>query len=222
MTMLLKIHVEGDTEKRFVDRVLRSYLTSLGFIVKVQTNQTDATHFGGLSTYAQFRKNTIRLRGHESCLITTMIDLYQLPSDFPGKDDAGSRKNPEEKVLFLEQKLKEDLHELSPNFIPYIQLHEFEALLFSSVDKINNTLQNATPSTLRKLEAVLYTFGEPEKIDTHKGPSVHLKEIYENQYQKIYHGIPIAEKIGLEAIRQSCPHFDNWLKNLEEYARSHS
>jgi hypothetical protein len=219
--MLLKIHVEGDTEKRFVDRVLRSYLTSLGFIVKVQTNQTDATHSGGLSTYAQFRKNTLRLRDRESCLITTMIDLYQLPSDFPGKGEAESRKNAEEKVLFLEQKLKEDLHELSPDFIPYIQLHEFEALLFSSVDTINRNLQNATPSTLRKLKKVLDKFGEPEKIDTNKGPSVHLKEIYENQYQKIYHGIPITEQIGLEAIREACPHFDNWLKKLEEYACSH-
>ncbi|MDO9522325.1 MAG: DUF4276 family protein [Methanocorpusculum sp.] len=219
--MLLKIHVEGDTEKRFVDRVLISYLTSLGFIVKVQTNQTDATHFGGLSTYAQFRKNTIRLRGHAPCLITTMIDLYQLPSDFPGKDEAESRKNAEEKVLFLEQKLKEDLDELSPDFIPYIQLHEFEALLFSSVDTINRNLQNATPSTLSKLKTVLHKFGEPEKIDTNKGPSVHLKEIYGTQYQKIYHGIPIAENIGLEVIREKCPHFDSWLKKLEEYACSH-
>lgn len=219
--MLLKIHAEGDTEKRFVDRVLRSYLISLGFIVKVQTNQTNATHFGGLSTYAQFRKNTLRLRGHEPCLISTMIDLYQFPSDFPGKDEAESRKNSEEKVLFLEQKLKEDLQELSPNFIPYIQLHEFEALLFSSVDAINRNLQNATPSTLSKLEAVLHTFGEPEKIDTQKGPSVYLKEIYDDRYQKIYHGIPIAEQIGLEAIREACPHFDNWLKKLEEYACSH-
>ncbi|WP_319378402.1 DUF4276 family protein [uncultured Methanocorpusculum sp.] len=96
----------------------------------------------------------------------------------------------------------------------------FEALLFSSIDTINNTLQNATPSTLSKLKTVLHTFGEPENIDTHKGPSVHLKEIYENQYQKIYHGIPIAENIGLKVIREKCPHFDSWLKKLEEYARS--
>lgn len=219
--MLLKIHAEGDTEKRFVNSVLKPYLTSLGFIVRVQTNQTDAAHFGGLSTYAQFRKNTLRLRGHEPCLITTMIDLYQLPSDFPGKDEAESRNYPDEKVVFLERKLEEDLHELSPDFISYIQLHEFEALLFSSIDTINTTLQNATPSTLRKLEAVLHKFGEPEKIDTNKGPSVHLKEIYENQYQKIYHGIPIAEQIGLEAIREACSHFDNWLKKLEAYACSH-
>ncbi len=219
--MLLKIHVEGDTEKRFVNRVLKPHLTSLGFIVKVQTNQTDATHSGGLSNYAQFRKNTLRLRGRESCLITTMIDLYQLPSDFPGKYDTESRKNAEEKVLFLEQKLKEDLHELSPDFIPYIQLHEFEALLFSNVDIINRNLQNATPSTLSKLKTVLHKFDKPERINTNKGPSVHLKEIYENQYQKIYHGIPIAEQIELEEIREACPHFNNWLKKLEEYANTH-
>jgi hypothetical protein len=219
--MLLKIHAEGDTEKRFVDRVLKPYLTSLDFIVKVQTNQTDAAHFGGLSTYKQFRKNTLRLRGHEPCLITTMIDLYHLPSDFPGKSDAESRKNTEELVVFLEQKLEEDLHELSPDFIPYIQLHEFEALLFSSIDTINRNLQNATPSTLSKLKAVLHESGGPERIDTNKGPSVHLKEIYENQYQKIYHGIPIAEHIGLDAIREACPHFNNWLNQLEDYARSH-
>ena len=219
--MLLKIHAEGDTEKRFVDKVLRPHLTSLGFIVKVQTNQTDATHFGGLSTYTQFRKNTIRLSRHEPCLITTMIDLYQLPSDFPGKDEAGSWKNPEEKVLFLEQKLEEDLHELSPDFIPYIQLHEFEALLFSSVDTINNILQNATPATLSKLKTILHRFGGPEKIDTNKGPSVHLKEIYDDRYQKIIHGISITEQIGLESIREACPHFNSWMNKLEEYARSH-
>ena len=150
-----------------------------------------------------------------------MIDLYQLPSDFPGKYDTESRKNAEEKVLFLEQKLKEDLHELSPDFIPYIQLHEFEALLFSNVDIINRNLQNATPSTLSKLKTVLHKFDKPERINTNKGPSVHLKEIYENQYQKIYHGIPIAEQIELEEIREACPHFNNWLKKLEEYANTH-
>ncbi|HJJ42915.1 MAG TPA: DUF4276 family protein [Methanocorpusculum sp.] len=219
--MLLKIHVEGDTEKRFVDRILKPHLTSLGFTVKVHINQTDATHFGGLSTYKQFRKNTLRLRDHESCLITTMIDLYQLPSGFPGKQDAESLTNAEEKVKFLEQKLQEDIAGPSPDFIPYIQLHEFEALLFSSTDTINRNLQNATPLKLSKLEAVLHKFGGPEKIDTNKGPSVHLKEIYDDQYQKIYHGISIAEQIGLDAMRRGCPHFNNWLDKLEKYARSH-
>lgn len=35
------------------------------------------------------------------------------------------------------------------------------------------------------------------------------------KYQKILHGSDIAHKIGLDAMRKACPHFDEWLRKVE-------
>jgi hypothetical protein len=65
---------------------------------------------------------------------TTMIDLYALPDDFPGFENCATRGNATDRVECLEERLAQDIAHL--RFIPYIQLHEFEALLFSDVSQI--------------------------------------------------------------------------------------
>ena len=61
---------------------------------------------------------------------TTMIDLYALPTRFPRRDEAdGLRNDPFQRVEFLEQAFADDIND--QRFIPYIQLHEYEAILFS-------------------------------------------------------------------------------------------
>jgi hypothetical protein len=71
-------------------------------------------------------------------IVTTMFDLYALPHSFPGYEASQSISNHLDRVEFLEAKMKEDLeaHQSQPfnNYIPYIQLHEFETLAFSSAN----------------------------------------------------------------------------------------
>jgi len=62
-----------------------------------------------------------------------MIDLYKLPMDFPGK--AANTRVPENPTPYVEALEKEFAKAINDRrFIPYIQLHEYEALLFVDLD----------------------------------------------------------------------------------------
>src|SRR4051794_37800122 len=69
---------------------------------------------------------------------TTMVDFYRLPRDFPGYQKCFERPTARERIECLEWRLALDVSEqfdhgaAALRFVPYIQLHEFEALLFSN------------------------------------------------------------------------------------------
>lgn len=212
----LNIHTEGHCESEFAKKHLKPHLLKCGYDqVSIILNKTSPRHSGGISKYPQFRKNTIRLSSHGHFIVTTMIDYYRLPLNFPGMDTLPTTSNPRDKISYLEDKLSEDLQELSPNFIPYIQLHEFEALLFTDIETIDDILKINRESRLPDLTKILHQYGEAEYIDTDKGPSKYLAELYPN-FGKKTEGLIIAEKIGLDSMREQCSHFDKWLKKLEE------
>ncbi len=100
--------------------------------------------------------------------------------------------------------------------MPYIQLHEFEALIFSSKESISS---NFDPNEFdnRKLNKVIREFRNPEKINNNPNtaPSKRLKNIIP-QYNKVLHGIQLIEEIGLDHIRGKCPRFDNWITKIED------
>src|SRR6266446_415598 len=54
--------------------------------------------------------------------------VYKLPTDFPGFAQVKNFADPYQKVTHLEERLAADIAD--SRFIPYIQLHEFEGLLF--------------------------------------------------------------------------------------------
>jgi hypothetical protein len=62
-----------------------------------------------------------------------MIDLYALPKTFPNYENYIDEKDKYKKVDALEEAFKNDINQ--NNFMPYIQLHEFETLLFSDLNK---------------------------------------------------------------------------------------
>ncbi|MCZ0862332.1 DUF4276 family protein [Methanocorpusculum vombati] len=219
--MLLKLHVEGQTEQNFVTHILKPHLEGIGYTVSAVVNPTAPGSRGGLSHYQQFKKNAKNIKhGAPDCLLTTMIDLYGLPNDFPGMDASRTIPDPWEKVASLEEALATDL--AIDNFIPYIQLHEFEALLFSNIEMIDHVLSRADVSSpLPQLKYILDYYDSPENIDHNKGPSRHLQDICgKQQYAKVVWGKEIANMIGLPAMREKCPHFDQWLKSLEEAVHS--
>ena len=65
-----------------------------------------------------------------------MFDLYALPVDFPGFEDAARTNQPYQRVQTLEDALGMDIAD--PRFVPYIQLHEFEALLLSDPSMLDS------------------------------------------------------------------------------------
>lgn len=59
-----------------------------------------------------------------------MIDLYAIHKDFPGLAEAEKlRHMPDRRVEALEQAFAKDI--CDGRFVPYIQLHKYEAYLFS-------------------------------------------------------------------------------------------
>jgi len=103
-----------------------------------------------------------------------------------------------------------------PRFIPYIQLHEFEALLFAEPSQFAVAYPNKEKE-IQKLVAVRAKFISPEDINEgeNTAPSKQILAIFPD-YKKVSTGSRIALKIGFAKIRTENPHFNEWLNKLEQ------
>ena len=225
-TKILHILCEGQTEQGFVDEVLRPYLLDRGYSsvksVLVTTNKKENAQ-GGMSSYthAKLDLNLMRLSNpdssFESHIFTTMFDFYALPNDFPGYDEAKTIVDPYSCVNVLEQSLSNAVSDI--RFIPYIQLHEFEALLFCGIEHIAKIYPKCK-SRCEQLSKDLQKVGNPELIDN--GPTTApskriIKAIEGNgkyKYNKPTTGKIVTKEVGIEELRAKCPHFNEWIEKL--------
>lgn len=146
---------------------------------------------------------------------TTMFDLYALPEDFPGFAEAKKINDPYGRVNTLENAFAVDM--AHQRFIPYIQLHEFEALILSDPSEFSSRFIEHTRG-IRNLIDMCATFSSPELIDDdiNNAPSKRIiREIPDYKGTKSSAGPTIAQRIGLQTIRQKCSHFNEWLTKLE-------
>ena len=216
----VNILVEGFTEETFVRDLLRLHLAAHGVYAtarSVETASRRGIHFrGGMSRYAKARRDIARwLAEDRSAYLTTMFDLYRLPVDFPGYSDASNIVNPYRKARHIEAALADDVAEA--RFIPHVQLHEFEGLLFSDVQAIDSVLSTlGAQSRLKDLAQIRASVGSPEEINdgADTAPSKRLITLYP-PYDKVVFGSLIAERIGLAKMRAECSHFDAWMAALE-------
>ena len=76
------------------------------------------------------RDLTIQMRAKpgNDVRFTTLFDVYGLPPDFPGLAEAAKERTPHARVQRLEEAMRAALDDW--RFIPYLQLHEFEAYVF--------------------------------------------------------------------------------------------
>jgi hypothetical protein len=212
---------EGQTEETFAGYVLRPHLEAFGFTVEPRLVDTSQRGRGGaLSKERALRalRNTLRESGRT--YVTTFFDLYALKPGFPGVEAARRRNDPLERCRIIEDALAESAIEASGcranRFVPHIQPHEFEALLFSEVSAFGN-VQPEWRRFQEELQEARDGSDTPEHIDegpdTH--PSVRLTALLQPRYKKPLHGSRVAASIGLARIRQECRHFDAWLTKLE-------
>jgi hypothetical protein len=224
---VIRLHfvVEGQTEEEFVNALLVNHLVEYNAICDarcVLTSRQGHRQFkGGVSRYLQIQRD-LRLRMKEDsnadARFTTMFDLYRLPADFPGMDDVEGGPDAYRKVALVESRFSEDIADT--RFVPHIQLHEFEALLFSDI----SYLQIEFPAALKevaRLQDLAARFGSPELIDDGPGaaPSKRIiAEIPAYAGLKVSAGPRVAAAIGLPLIREKCAHFNAWLRRLEQLA----
>ena len=204
------VFVEGQTEETFVRDLLVPYFSRLGIYLTPILAQTSPGHKGGIVSYGKVKHQLTRLcRQDQGAYVTTMMDYYGLPNDFPGLD--GRVADAHEQVMRLELALQQDID--APNFIPNLMLHEFEALLFSAPEKFAEWLDDQ--ALLAPMAAIRAAFATPEHINNspQTAPSKRILTLVPH-YKKTVDGPLIAEDIGLDAIRAQCPHFNNWIERL--------
>jgi hypothetical protein len=215
--------VEGPTEEAFIKQVLLPALPQIILVpIIIKTRLTGAKPVkGGTVTYYEFKRQLqLLLDDPSAALVTTMIDFQGLGSDFPGRAmPEGS--TPIAKVLFVEETMRRDLNET--RYHPYLALHEFEALLFAKPESIADVLER--PALTKVLQDICEKHPKtPEDINDSPAtsPSARIESACEQLFgsarvfQKRTHGPMIAARIGLEKIRAECPHFNNWITQLEK------
>lgn len=226
MSQRVLILVEGQTEERCVKDLLAPVLLHECELYVVPTLLTtkrvkDGPHFkGGVTSFGKYEMDVRRLLqgAGDGALVTTMIDYYALPNDFPGMSTRPAPST-RRRVLHVEQALH--THFGAPaNFLPFLMRHEFEALLFS--DK--NTPPNVpipSAQNLNAFAAVCDAYDTPEDINESPAgaPSKRLGAIFPG-YRKLLHGPACANRIGLDRMCKRCPHFAEWLANLRAFSEN--
>jgi hypothetical protein len=211
------ILVEGQTEETFVKELLHPHLLRfqvlpIPIIAKTGYTSSGRAARGGIVSYQRVRNDLkLLLKDTSVSMVTTMIDYYGLPTDFPGAAEKriGTYLD---RVLRLEERFGRDIDD--PRFLPYLALHEFEAMLFASPEHIASAFPGSSRhDALRKIRA---SVGSPEEINERPdcAPSRRLKALFPG-YEKPLHGPLIALEIGLDRIRAECSHFRSWIEKLE-------
>lgn len=212
---------EGQTESDFVLRVLAPALFPAGLHLIPEMIQTSPGHRGGALSYERVKRHLRNtLRQSSAPVVTTLFDLYRLDKEFPGFTASHAQTDLTGRLTLLNQALHTDIVKeadcKSDRFIPYIQPHEFEALLFSDVATLV-TVAKSWGSAASALTAALQAVNSPEHINhgTETKPAARLeRELKHPKYRKRLHGSIAAEKIGLSRIEAECKFFAGWLAQL--------
>jgi hypothetical protein len=198
----LYVLCEGQTEVAFVQEVLREHLAE----------HVAAPNLQGHRTYSKVRKEIHLLLRSADAVVTTMLDLFKLPQDFPGSEMSLSCDDPLLRVRFLEQKFREDIDDA--RFVPHLQLHEFEALLMTDLSHLARSYPSRKQAIEELAGRIEKDFPSPEHVNRDMPPSRRILQIVP-EYSKTVAGVVTVFDIGLEDIRNKCRHFDAWITSLE-------
>jgi hypothetical protein len=218
----LFIVVEGETEERFLRKVLYAPFITNGIHIEGQqwlTNRKLGIGGGGNSfdlIENHLRRLMSRYQNDKDVFISVMVDLYAFPKkgNTIYDDEVDKLKNGRDKALLLQQKMEKRLG--YRNFIPYVQLHEFEALLLSKPDALA-VFYTDKAKEIVALKAEINGMLPEEINETPQGaPSKRIiKHISMYEKQKTSAGVSTAENIGLPHLRKTCLHFNDWVTKLE-------
>jgi hypothetical protein len=218
----LFIIVEGDTEQEFVKQSLAPHLNSFAVWttpIEVQTKRDRVTGqklARGGGHWKHWRKdirNVLRTSATD-LRVTSLFDLYGLPEDFPQLEACNAEVDTLRRAVLLERAMGDDIQ--NSHFIPYIQRHEFEALVLSGLELLREQLVDADARAgLEKLRAELGST-PPEDVNDGKetAPSKRLLACVPG-YNKKTHGPQVTARVGIAGLKLRCPRFGAWVQALE-------
>lgn len=210
---MTRVHVvvEGPTEESFVKNVLAEVLWPRQvYLIPIILGPPG--HKGGNPNYARLRKDVLlQLKQDRTAYCSTMLDFCGLGQGFPGSPLPENLPNLD-KVIRIEQAVKADIiaqvPDLRPDirFVPYLQLHEYEGLLFSDpVAFARGIYQLNLAASFQQIRS---EFPTPEDINDNPNthPSKRVLELHPSYRKPLYGALPALE-VGVNAMRQECPHF---------------
>lgn len=212
----LLIIAEGQTEEKFIKSLIIPYFHAkeiYNIDVTILPNKTLASgerFKGGAVTFKNVTTYAKKLL--HSGYVTTLFDYYGIDKNFNGYEESKRFPSIKQKKEALEKELALEIN--NEKFIPYIQMYEFEGLLFSNPDSFIYIDENISKISDIKNEITIYPTPEHINDSPHTAPSKRLARYYEG-YSKTIDGIMVAEDMGIEKIIEECPLFKEWLEKLE-------
>ncbi len=224
--MRLIVVVEGQTEEAFVKDVLGPHLDDLGvytsatIVGKVIAQRRGHRHRGG-GHFKHWLTDLRRILGRDrspDLRVTTLFDLYGLPEDFPGLEEHGVEADTRLRCDRLQAALGEAVGDR--RFLPYLQRHEFEALVLAALPALADLLD--AEDDLSGLRALGEEIGGTPPEDVDDGPDTAPSKRLQGHvpgYRKTLHGPEVTVDAGLQTLRHACPRFDAWVARLEGLAQ---
>jgi len=216
-----RVHIicEGQTEETFVNEVLGPHLHRFGVFPSAALVGKPGHKGGHVTTKRMAGDVRLRLVSDPTACCTTFFDFYGLDSDFVGKAAATTKRTPGDKAKEIEIALLEHVKGQTDDtavqrFRPYIQMYEFEGLLFSDPAKLAAGVSRT--DLAEAFTTIRHGFNSPEEINDSPvtAPSKRILA-HMPEYDKPLHGSLAALEVGLEVIRAECPRFNEWVTWME-------
>jgi len=216
----LIIIVEGSSEEEFVNQTLAPYLLSNFGIYDVRAIRvrTSKTQKGGFVRYGKLKNDVEELLKREKgTIVSTLIDFFAIPTSMPDYKDCMDLGMVDMQIDCLEKAMFEDIG--NNRFVPYIQKHEFEALVFAAKEAFEEFLAFFPEAQQSKIkmdfQKVISIYPNPENINSGNttAPSKRLMKIIPG-YHKVLHGNLLIEEAGMRELLNKCPRFRKWIDVL--------
>ena len=196
---------EGQTETDFIKQLNKNYFNKINISLKPVGINDKQKNIGGNVSIARV-VNFLHNHSNMYNMLTTFIDFYGLKN----KDN--------KKVSELEEEIKKEFYKdnkyKNKILIPYIQMHETEALWFSDINAIIQ-VKNANKKQKEDLSKIIEKYKNPEDInDSYEtAPSKRLENIF-CDYSKVIDGKEISNKISINIFIEKCPRFSKWVNEI--------
>lgn len=212
------IVVEGQTEQEFVNSIITPYLRNFAiYSVTPVLIRTSRSGRGGMINY-QHLQNTVKMllqSSQSDFIVTTFIDFFRIPDTMPKYHECMAKPDDMQRIEALEKAMDENISD--NRFFSYIQLHEFEALLFSDNKGFESYFAG---DEAEQTSAIIAAYENPENINSSPegAPSKRLLSI-KPDYNKVLEGNLIALEIGINVILEKCPRFAEWMNEIVKLCR---
>lgn len=206
---------EGETERDFCKQVLAPHLIEHNVFIQAPLIKRS---MGGIVRWPILKKEIETHLQESSAIVSTLIDYYGLYQklQFPKWEDGEKISDKISRIDFLESAMQEDIFDkVRHRFIPYLQLHEFEGLLFNDINIFYEQVPKSELVGIEELKKTFDDYDNPELINNNRetSPSHRLKRIIKG-YNKPLYGHYFAEAIGIEKIRLKSPRFNQWVDKI--------